>query len=150
MAGDSGGATGGDGITMVEDADLNIWMALKQRVQLAWAQHTAWPNETFEPTDEPFLAVQYMPGRVVKVTIDEPKSDRTGVLLLRYVVQVGAATQSQVLYQAGRIADFFASGVKVRFEDVCVRIDEDPEVLGGYRDGGYWHTPIRIKWRCYA
>ena len=135
---------------MVEDADLNIWMALKERVQLSWAKDTAWPNDTYEPGSEPFLAVQFMPGRVVKVAFSEAESDRTGVLLLRYVVQVGAAAQSQILYQAGRIASFFASGTKLRFEGVCVRIDEDPEVLGGYRDGGYWHTPVRIKWRCYA
>jgi hypothetical protein len=142
----------------VPETDTMIWMAIKARVtEAAGALHVAWPSEAFSPPATssgllPFIAVGDV-ATSIRVMIDSDGDlDRTGIVSLAYVAPLGYA-QEWYIEKAAALLPFFRPDSSMRFQSVCIKWGNGlavPRVERGYRDDGYFRTPVLIPWRCSA
>jgi len=109
----------------------------------------AFPADVFSPGSAAFLAVGINSAQPRRYLLARGKNDRTGTVTISYVAPIG---QNGAVYTeaGGLIAAHFPEELKLRFEDVCVRITDYPHVVDGYQDDGWWRTPVTIKWRVSA
>lgn len=139
-------------------AEVKIWLALKSRIDsLPLDLAKAWPAETFTP---PYSSGQLSPYiRVGSVTVDPLPVQiangkphvRTGTLILTLVHPMMSGYSLPVYNQiAGTIAEHFADGTEMRYDNVCVKVTAQPHVQPGYEDNGYWTSPVSIPWRTVA
>lgn len=138
--------------------EVKIWLALKSRIDtlpLDFAK--AWPAEAFEAPHDDGLLDPYI--RVGTVTVDPLPVQvasgkphiRTGTLILTLVHPMMNGYSMPVYNQfAGTIAEHFADGTEMRYDDVCVRVTAQPHVQPGYEDNGYWTIPVSVPWRTVA
>lgn len=133
--------------------ELNIWKALK-------AQCEAFPPPRptmFYPGD-----LQGVPeGRHVAVdqilapperqeVPDGRPHQRRGTLRLRLKIPLRELNYESSLAQAGAWANHFRDGTRLRSANLCVKVVEYPEVSEGYREDGWWVTPIAVRWETAA
>lgn len=136
-------------------ADTKIWLAIKEAIQLAsGGLPIAWPGEKFDPPSTstgllPFLVVgDVATSRRVLIGSDGPQ-ERTGIVTLSYVAGLGYDTSWYIERASALLAGFPLDRGKV-FQDVCVKWGNPPavpRVERGYRDDGYYRTPVIIPWR---
>lgn len=139
-------------------AEVKIWLALKSRIDtlpLDFAK--AWPAETFTPPHSgnqlsPYIRVGTVTVDPLPVQIATGKPHvRTGTLILTLVHPMMNGYSMPVYNQfAGTIAEHFADGTEMRYDNVCVRVTAQPHVQPGYEDNGYWTIPVSIPWRTVA
>lgn len=132
--------------------ETSIWLALRARIatlSLTPAVDIAWPASTYAPDKKPYIAVGRASIEPRRVLVGKGSHDRTGTLTLSYVRRIG---QDAAVYieQAGVIAAHFEEHTRMRHGDVCVRISAKPHVVDGYRDEGWWRTPVNIRWQTFA
>lgn len=141
---------------MKAKVETAIWLALRERVEsLPMTIAKAWPAEKFDlPYDGPKLLPFLRVGRVsvapVRVLIKPGKKHtRTGALIVTLVYPL---KQDIKVYDqlAGTIAEHFREGTEMRYDGVCVTVENAPHVQDGYEDNAYWAVPVRIPWRCFA
>jgi len=130
--------------------ETKIWLALKARVQsLPSDLFVSYPASVYRPGKDAYIAV----GRAIvaprRVYIKRGKHERTGTLTLSHVAPIG---QDLAVYEeaAAAIAAHFPEDANLEYSDVCVRIVSAPHVVEGFREGGWWRTPVNISWRCSA
>lgn len=141
---------------MAAGIETSIWLALKSRVEsLPLSYAKAWPGQTFTPPSNagklaPFLRIGRVVGTPIRQLIDYNNvSYRSGFLIITLVYPLGQDVS--VYDQIGSvIAAHFKDGTSTRYGNICVTIPEYPQVQEGYEDSGYWNTPVRIQWKCYA
>lgn len=139
-------------------AEVKIWLALKSGIDTVPLEFPkAWPAEVFTPSSSGGITSPYLRiGRVsvdpVPQFIEEGKRHlRTGTLIITLVHPLRPNTPVAVYDQyAGTIAQHFAEGSAMRYDDVCVKVNSQPHVQPGYEDNGYWTVPVSIPWRTMA
>ena len=135
--------------------DTEIWLALRARIQTAADPlPVAWPGEAFTPPTSgadllPYLAVGKVSAPPRRVLISKGKHDRSGSVTLVYVAQLGNPAEFYV-EKAAQIAAHFEEDTLMRFDGGCLRVTQRPHVVDGYRDAGYWRTPVIVPWQCFA
>lgn len=139
-------------------AEVKIWLALKSRIDtLPLDLAKAWPAETFTPPHSNDRLLPYI--RVGSVTVDPLPVQiangkphvRTGILTLTLVHPMMSGYSLPVYNQiAGTIAEHFADGTEMRYDNVCVKVTARPHVQPGYEDNGYYTIPVSIPWRTVA
>ena len=139
--------------------DTQYWMALKETVTLA-AQGLPvhWPadDDFMPPTTAtellPFIAVGDVSTATREAVDDDVPLSRTGIVTLAYVAPLGYTQERYIELASGLLAYFRPNGF-ARFQSACVRWGNGsavPRVERGYRDGGYFRTPVIIPWRSAA
>lgn len=140
------------------EIDTQIWMTLRARITLAAGSlPVAWPAEPFTPPTSstallPFLSVGDVASSVRGLISSRAAQERTGIVTLVYVDALGRPQEYYVHRAASLLQYFPVDGVE-RFQSVCVRFGNGlavPRVERGYRDNGYFRTPVFIPWRCAA
>lgn len=144
--------------------EAKIWRAIRARINsIPLPYDKAWPAEPYEP---PYIGGQLSPYlRIGRVTVDPlpvfigsgKKHERTGTLIVTLVHPLlavadgheGTYTDTYDDY-AGRIAQHFADGTEMRYDNVCVRVSSQPHVQPGFEDNAYWQVPVSIPWRTFA
>ena len=124
-------------------------MALKERVQTLGLTGVSVVYPAAKTTPQGVrLEVMNILAAPERVLIGSGPHERTGTLqlTLKHPLPVVAYEATQQL--AGQIADHFPADLRLRFRQACVQIVSAPAVHEGFEDGGYWVTPIRIRWRC--
>lgn len=136
--------------------EVKIWLALKSRVDsIPLTFDKAWPAQTFTPPSSggellPYLRIGRVSIEPVPAFIEDGKRHtRTGTLIITLVHPLG---QDVAVYDqyAGQIAQHFADGTQMHYNDVCVKVTSQPHVQPGFEDNGYWQVPISIPWRTFA
>lgn len=132
--------------------ETSIWMALRSHIatlSLTPAVDFAWPASTYAPDKKPYIAVGRATIAPRRVLVGKGSHDRTGTLTLSYVARLG---QDSTVYleQAGQIAAHFAEDTRMKHGEVCVRVVSKPHIVDGYRDEGWWRTPVNIRWHTFA
>lgn len=136
--------------------ETKIWLALQSRVNsLSFNYPKAWPGQTFTPPTAnglpaPYLRIGHVTASPDRQLIDINRPyQRRGRLMVTLVYPLG---QNVSVYNevAGKIASHFNDGVKMRYRDICVSVENYPHVLDGYEDNGYWTIPVSIPWVCFA
>lgn len=141
--------------------NTKIWMAMKNSAAARVSGYAVdWPLETFVKPDAdgqpaPYIEVRHLPAGIAWRPIkSEGRQEYIGVLqiaLLWPVGQVNEKTPSEaVLQRIGVIADRFKTDMRMRFEDVAVRVTQAPELAQPFRDGAYWRIPVSINYSCFA
>lgn len=126
-----------------------IWMALKGRVQqFALPTGFSWvfPAGTTTPTGNraEVMNITAAPSRVF---VGSGSHERTGTLQITLKHLLPVVTYEATQQLAGQIADHFPTDLRMRFRQACVAVASAPQIHEGFEDGGYWTTPIRIRWR---
>lgn len=130
-------------------AVTKIWMALKAAVGVAsGGLPIAWPGQVFDPAGRAFLAVAETRGAPERRSLRGSDPHRLrGVLIIRLSVPAGSDQQPEVWREAAaEIGAQFPADRWLDFEGQRLRVRENAEVGTGYRDGGWWHIPVSIKW----
>lgn len=138
--------------------ETKIWLALKSRIDtLPLDLPKAWPAETFNipvagGLPAPYIRIGHMSVDPIPVLMSSgARHNRTGSLMLTLVHPLRQGyTMTHYEQMAGQIAEHFADGLGMRYQDVCVEVNSAPHVNPGYEDSGYWTVPVRIPWRTYA
>ena len=140
------------------EIDTQIWMAIRARIsQAAGALPIHWPAETFSPPATatgllPFIAVGDTMQTVRALIGSRAKHERSGIVTMVYVAPLGY-TQEWYIERAAGLLEYFRPDGVTRFQSVCLHWGNGtavPRVERGYRDDGYFRTPVLIPWRCAA
>ena len=98
------------------------------------------PNDTELP-ESIFLLADYIPQRARSV-------GHAGQVSLEGIVQVSImAPLNSPIYESEAIVTKISQAFPPNFEDQGVRVEHPVLPRGGYRDSGYWRTPVQIRWR---
>lgn len=137
--------------------ETKIWLALKAQVLVAALANSlavAWPAaELFTPPSSgatllPYLAVGYTSGGPQRQFVGSQETQLwTGVLTLVRAAPLGASLAAHTEAAATLVAPYFREGTGVAYDGVRVCFMQEPSVKEGYRDNGYWRTPVVIPWR---
>lgn len=132
--------------------ETSIWLALKARIAtlpFSPALPVAYPGSTYSPGKVAFIAVNGVTVAPQRVLIGKGAHERAGTLTLSHVAPIG---QDIAYYteMAGKIAAHFEEDTRMQYGGVCVRIVAKPHVVDGFRDEGWWRTPVNIRWRTSA
>lgn len=135
---------------MAISVETEIWLAIKARIATATALPIAWPALDFAPDAGcAFLQVANVINPPNRLSVGTGAYDRSGTLALVLVYPMGQPVEvSQEV--AGQIAAHFPEDLRLRYGAACVRIERRAHVMEGFRDGGWWRTPINIFWRSFA
>lgn len=140
---------------MEPSVETQIWMALKTHLLTYVTPHPVLmpAQKTIQPgTDLP--VAYWRVGRVVaepvNILVDHGKKhQRTGFLMVTLVEPINQ--EIEVFdNKAGKMAGHFVDGTNMHYGDVCVTVTDYPYVMDAYEESGYWETPVRIPWRCFA
>lgn len=142
------------------ELETQIWMALKQSVvAAAGIAPIAWPTDTLPfvpPTTAgmllPFIAVGDTQSSIRALISSTATPETTGILSLAYVAPLGY-THEWYIQRASALKSSFPIDGLSRFQSACVQWGNGlavPRVERGYRDSGYYRTPVIIPWRLAA
>jgi hypothetical protein len=135
--------------------DTKIWEAIKARVtQAAGSLPVAWPGQPFTPPVTatgllPFLSVGDTSTVVQVFTASDQPQQYSGILTVVHVAPMGP-DHSWHVERAGALLEYFRPGCRITFQGVTLRWGNPPSVPRidrGYRDDGYFRTPVLIPWR---
>lgn len=137
---------------MTATIESSIWLGFRRRLELFTTFRdfdVAWPGSIYAPSNKLFLTPTISFARPEKVTISERASDRRGIFMVRVAAPLGAASEV-ALQVASEIGQFFPADLPLRFNRIRFRVEGDAEVVGGYRDDGFWNVPVKINWQAFA
>lgn len=140
---------------MAASTEASIWLALRSAITTAaGALPVAWPDELFTPPTSgaellPYLSVGKVSAPPRRVLIGKGQHDRSGLVTLVYVAQLGNPSE-YYLQKATVIAAHFVEDTRMRHGSVCLRVSSRPHVADSYRDAGYLRTPIIVPWQAFA
>lgn len=136
--------------------ETEIWLALKKRVESLplMPMPIAWPGRNYIPVSGvQFLSVSEVTIAPRRIIINRSINDRSGTIT---IVAVQGFDQDPSAYKetGGIIAKHFASDVCLRYGSVRLHLMSEGgntvHVDAGYRDGGWFHTPVIIPWRTWT
>lgn len=130
--------------------ETSIWQALRRQVEaLPLSIPAIWPGET-ESSAARHMLVTTITAPPARVLIGPGKHDRVGTLQIMLRTPLSGLRHEVEQEAAGVIAEHFPADLRMRFGDVCVRVTAAPEVSDGFRDEGFWATPVRVRWQSFA
>lgn len=126
---------------------VKIWEAIRRRIESFPGQ----PPEMILPSDieEPegyHWEIGNMMARPIRIFIDDDIHQYNGSLNILIKRPIKDAVWDQEQQLGGAIAEHFQSDTGMMFEDVCVSVVDQPEVSEGYREDGWWKTPVTVRW----
>lgn len=130
--------------------ETQIWLALRQRIEtLPGGLPFAWPASVYQPGADAYLAVGRVTITPQRVFVAAGPHERTGTLIITHVAPLG---QDVDVYDeaAAQIAGHFPEDLCMAYQSVRVRVVSAPHVMDGFRENGWWRTPVVIRWRCAA
>lgn len=137
----------------VPSKEVKIWLALKARMEslsLSPSLPIAWPNEAFTKPAGGYIRVNNFPNVTRRVAIlgAEPHQ-RLGILQLDIFAPLNenSAVAEEI---AGQVAAHFEADLKLRYEEVTVRVVSAPSVTRGLADNSHWQVPVMVNWECFA
>lgn len=137
---------------MVPSVAAKIWLTWETALKAALTGlPIAWPNQMFDPakvTDYWDVAIQSAPTE--RLEVNGRKALHKGMVICRHTSPHSSKAVLGVIEKAGQLAEAFYQDRVLGYLDLRIRVTKAPEVLRGYRDGGYWHQPVRIQWETYA
>lgn len=89
-----------------------------------------------------YVHVTHAPNRPLRFIRDH---QYRGILSLSLMTEIGAGNEVSTEL-AGTIAAHFPADLKLAEETALLRIVQDPQVSGGYRDDDRWRTPIVVDY----
>lgn len=132
-----------------------IWMALRKRLEVFTTPMVsdfdiAWPGSTYSPNaNRMFLSPTISYAKPENVLLTGKPKDRNGIFTVRVAYPLGDVYE-KALQVAGGLAHHFPDRLPLRYDDIRVRVEGDAEVVGGYRDNGFWNIPVKVNWRTFA
>lgn len=127
-----------------------IWQALRRRVEtLPLSFPVIWPGET-DSSGGRHLLVTTITTPPARLLIGAGKHERMGTLQIMLRTPLKSVRYEVEKEAAGIIAEYFPVNLRMRFENVCARVTAAPEVSDGFRDEGFWTTPVRVRWWSFA
>ena len=137
---------------MTATIESSIWLGFRRRLETFTTFRPfdiAWPGEIYSPSNRLFLTPTITFARPEKVTLSQKPSLRKGIFMVRVAAPLGAASEV-ALQVASEIGQFFPADLPLRFNQIRFKVEGDAEVVGGYRDDGFWNVPVKINWQAFA
>lgn len=108
----------------------------------------AWPNQDFDESAKPYLAVQMIQAGNVRLGPAQGGThEYSGIFQITVVTDRGRAS-GEANGIADQIAAVFVSGTRFTFSGGYVDIMKDAEVVGpGFAEGSGWRLPVSIAYR---
>jgi hypothetical protein len=137
----------------VPTTEMSIWLALKGRVQtltLSPAVAVVYPKEN--APEGKHIRVRHLPNENQRPFMGSTDPVwRRGILQLSIMSPISAKEASDVDMQiAGKIAEHFAQDTPMRHGGLSVKVERAPDIAQAFRDGEHWHTPVSVRWYCFA
>ena len=136
---------------MTPSVETKIWLALKNHLMQYDPSITKlMPAQIEAPPRDKYIRVGSVTVAPQSILIDDGKPHRrTGFLVLSVVMPLHQATE---VYdnEAGQLARHFIDGTQVYYGGVCVTVTSYPHIGDGYQESGFWETPVRVQWQCFA
>lgn len=126
--------------------EVKIWMALRSRAALLTFLPIIWPGESAIPQAAHMEALNII-APPVRLLLKAGRHDRRGTLQLTLKHPLSGLVYEVTQEAAGVAAEHFPCDLRLSYRGVGVRVITAPEVHEGFRDGGWWHTPVRIRWQ---
>ena len=132
---------------MSAEIETSIWLALVAHLEdAADGRAIVQPAEEYTPTPgTDFLDVGRVDSPPERVLLNGGAHRRRGTFIVTPVCALGQDS-AFYLQTAAAIASHFAEDTQLRYNGVCVRVTARPHVAEGYRDGGWFRTPVLIRW----
>lgn len=133
--------------------ELNIWLALKSRYQTfpGTKVTTYFPGDVQgETSSKHALITNLMAPPEKRFIADGAPQYRRGSFRILYCVPLSSLNYEATVAYAAQMAAHFGDGVKLKARGTCVKVLEYPEVGEGYREDGWWKTPIVVRWETEA
>ena len=125
-----------------------IWEAVKARVlTLPLGLPMAMPLLDFTTPAEngPYLRVTFIPARNIRRALSGSGAHRRIFLLQIDVFTPRNEELSVGIERAGKIAEHFPSDLRMRFDNIGVRVAAEPFVAQMLTDGAYGMVPVTIQ-----
>ena len=129
--------------------DAKIWVAVRNYLETypGLPSDVVYPGESFNNPDPtvPYLIIddiRYDPLRRYYTG----SNWRTGSLMIMVMLPL-EWTYAQRIEYAGKIADHFAQDTVMIYDDLSLRVAQQPTLSGaGYRDGSHFRVPLDVRW----
>lgn len=130
-----------------------IWLALRGRVAslvLSPVHPVAWPNEAFTPPAGPYLRVEHIPNRTLRVFLpsDSPHHYR-GILQIGVMEKLNQPL-AVAIEVAGDVADHFPADQALSSHAVALRITARPSIGPAMPQAAHLMVPVSIEYEAYA
>lgn len=115
--------------------------AIKARIEaLAFspAIPVAWPNKDYTPTGERFLQVAIVPAPNQRMTLDALHR-RAGSVVITVASRLNNGSG-----EGDGLADAVAAHFPADLRFSGIRVTASPSIREGFKDGGFWRTPVVI------
>lgn len=132
--------------------ETKIWLALRARLEaltLSPALHIAWPNEAFSPVvGTSYLEATHFPNAVQRQYLkgSDPHFYQGIFQITLHAPLNKVQGYAQATETAGLIAEHFAAGQRMYYDNIAVRVAKHPNVLSGRSSGTYFDIPISIDY----
>lgn len=129
--------------------DAKIWLAVRNYLQ-AYPDLPAsvvFPGDSFDDVDPlvPYIIVDDMRFDPLR-RYYTGSNWRTGALMVHCMIPL-SWTYAQRIEYAGGVADYFDQDAIMQYDDVLLRVAQQPTLSGaGYRDGSHFRLPIDVRW----
>lgn len=138
---------------IIQNADGKIWLAIKSRLD-AWTETPVMmPKETYVPTvTGPFIIAQHVTtqyGGLLPIQVD------CGIPLVGFM-SLGVCAPTDWQYPAhiglaSRLADHFADGSRMTYQDISVQVTQRSRPLGTVSlEPPFNRLEVRVDWRAWG
>lgn len=119
--------------------------AIKARIEaltFSPAIPVAWPNKDFTPTGDRFMQVAIVPAPVQRMTLDALHRRAGSIVITVASKPNNGSGEGDGLADA--VAAHFPADLRLPAGSGVVRITATPSIREGFKDGGFWRTPVVI------
>ena len=101
-----------------------------------------YPNISYETQTDDYITVNVMPAEPDNIGVSAITRYR-GIIQINVYVKQGTSELTAAGY-AQRIVDAFPRGTTLTSGTTSIRIDEQPSIYAGMKDGAFWMMPVRV------
>lgn len=124
------------------------WLALKAHIGSKINTIPVYaPNDVVKREDEAFILVSDANNAPERFGISNPTSRRSGTLILSlHWPLMHPITYEQLREAQGKIAEHFPADWRFKYDDVCLRVTQEPSCLEPYVDNSWRVAIVRVPW----
>lgn len=105
------------------------------------------PDATADREDEPFILVSDTSNTPERFGLSNPIHRRSGTLILSlHWPLIHPITYTQLREAQGKIAAHFPADWRFKYENVCLRVTQEPSCLEPYIDNAWRVAVVRVPW----